>query len=199
MQGEGDISMYKYLCIYSCQHLMLGGNVNGNETCSLPITERRVVDCEPDHVIWACPSIASLGNKVLFLYSSAEMPVDSTLDALRLNLGLNSLISGSRTISRHFVVASPRTRIVRLLPVPGYRLAAMPPIGGLNTAILPNSDACAFCMKRAKRLATPLRKCAGCSIALYCSRECQKSAWPSHKYVLVHGYVISSAPLPRRY
>ncbi|RDX52774.1 hypothetical protein OH76DRAFT_1480384 [Lentinus brumalis] len=57
----------------------------------------------------------------------------------------------------------------------------MPPIGGLNAAILPNFEACAFCMKRAKGLANPLRKCAGCSIALYCSKECQRSAWPSHK------------------
>ncbi|KIK63366.1 hypothetical protein GYMLUDRAFT_241858 [Collybiopsis luxurians FD-317 M1] len=27
----------------------------------------------------------------------------------------------------------------------------------------------------------PLQKCSGCLIAKYCSRECQKKAWPAHK------------------
>ena len=26
-----------------------------------------------------------------------------------------------------------------------------------------------------------VRKCSGCSVACYCSKECQKSAWPIHK------------------
>ncbi|KAI0754115.1 hypothetical protein C8Q80DRAFT_1265807 [Daedaleopsis nitida] len=31
------------------------------------------------------------------------------------------------------------------------------------------------------RSKTLLRKCAGCSVALYCSKQCQKTAWPAHK------------------
>ncbi|KAI0694179.1 hypothetical protein C8T65DRAFT_585203 [Cerioporus squamosus] len=46
---------------------------------------------------------------------------------------------------------------------------------------LPNIEVCFFCMRKASRLETPLKKCSGCSIAKYCSKECQKSAWPAHK------------------
>ncbi|KAL1947351.1 hypothetical protein VTO73DRAFT_14312 [Trametes versicolor] len=43
---------------------------------------------------------------------------------------------------------------------------------------------CAHCKKRERQLPadTKLKRCAGCSIIMYCSRECQKAAWPHHRY-----------------
>ncbi|OJT12247.1 hypothetical protein TRAPUB_11206 [Trametes pubescens] len=43
---------------------------------------------------------------------------------------------------------------------------------------------CAHCKKRERELPadTKLKRCAGCSIIMYCSRECQKAAWPRHRY-----------------
>lgn len=40
--------------------------------------------------------------------------------------------------------------------------------------------ACDWCKKR-KDDAITLKKCGRCSIARYCSKECQSAAWPSHK------------------
>ncbi|KAF8175907.1 hypothetical protein K438DRAFT_1847259 [Mycena galopus ATCC 62051] len=39
---------------------------------------------------------------------------------------------------------------------------------------------CQFCYK-SKGSGVTLQKCAGCKIDLYCSKECQKSAWKTHK------------------
>ena len=38
---------------------------------------------------------------------------------------------------------------------------------------------CARCLKRGSR--TELRRCAGCKSFSYCSKDCQRSDWPSHK------------------
>ena len=38
---------------------------------------------------------------------------------------------------------------------------------------------CVRCMKRGSR--TELRRCAGCKTFSYCSKDCQRSDWPSHK------------------
>ena len=40
---------------------------------------------------------------------------------------------------------------------------------------------CARCLKRGSR--TELRRCAGCKSFSYCSKDCQRSDWPSHKRV----------------
>ncbi|TFK63414.1 hypothetical protein BDN72DRAFT_322916 [Pluteus cervinus] len=39
---------------------------------------------------------------------------------------------------------------------------------------------CQYCM-RSKAEGLTLSKCAGCRLELYCSKECQKKAWPLHK------------------
>ena len=38
---------------------------------------------------------------------------------------------------------------------------------------------CARCLKRGSQ--TELRRCAGCKSFSYCSKDCQRSDWPSHK------------------
>ena len=38
---------------------------------------------------------------------------------------------------------------------------------------------CAPCLKRGSQ--TELRRCAGCKSFSYCSKDCQRSDWPSHK------------------
>ncbi len=30
----------------------------------------------------------------------------------------------------------------------------------------------------------PLMKCSGCALAVFCSKDCQKAAWPEHKSVV---------------
>lgn len=49
------------------------------------------------------------------------------------------------------------------------------------------SPVCGHCKKSESQLPTntKLKRCVGCSIALYCSKDCQKAAWPTHKYVLL--------------
>ncbi|KAJ7156722.1 hypothetical protein C8R46DRAFT_1114977 [Mycena filopes] len=39
---------------------------------------------------------------------------------------------------------------------------------------------CQYCFK-SKGPGVDLRKCAACKVDLYCSKECQKSAWKTHK------------------
>ena len=38
---------------------------------------------------------------------------------------------------------------------------------------------CVSCLKRGSQ--TELRRCAGCKSFSYCSKDCQRSDWPSHK------------------
>lgn len=40
---------------------------------------------------------------------------------------------------------------------------------------------CSNCSKPQAELPEPLKRCAKCQTALYCSRECQKANWKSHK------------------
>ncbi|EIW60819.1 uncharacterized protein TRAVEDRAFT_64172 [Trametes versicolor FP-101664 SS1] len=45
------------------------------------------------------------------------------------------------------------------------------------------APACGYCWKYESDLPanTKLKRCVGCSVALYCSRDCQKAAWATHK------------------
>ncbi|KAI0806921.1 hypothetical protein C8Q74DRAFT_1187381 [Fomes fomentarius] len=47
----------------------------------------------------------------------------------------------------------------------------------------PSTEGCIQCQTPRSSLGNPLKRCAGCSVAVYCSRECQKAAWPTHKLV----------------
>ena len=49
-----------------------------------------------------------------------------------------------------------------------------------STTIPPNSS-CARCHRTQDQLSEPMRRCTGCRSVLYCSRECQKLAWKTHK------------------
>ncbi|KAI0713517.1 hypothetical protein C8Q76DRAFT_731668 [Earliella scabrosa] len=48
---------------------------------------------------------------------------------------------------------------------------------------------CSACRISRAELKAPLKRCARCSTVVYCSKECQKSAWPAHRSV--------SSPAPR--
>ncbi|KAF5325028.1 hypothetical protein D9619_010091 [Psilocybe cf. subviscida] len=45
----------------------------------------------------------------------------------------------------------------------------------------PIRNECSHCLKSRVQKGVTLSKCAGCKTALYCSKECQKAAWPLHR------------------
>lgn len=57
----------------------------------------------------------------------------------------------------------------------------------------PAPSSCFNCNKLQTELSEPLKRCAKCQKALYCSHECQKVNWKSHK---VTCYPPGSAPPP---
>ena len=46
-----------------------------------------------------------------------------------------------------------------------------------SDGVAPSPGACTVCMKTG----IELKRCAGCKVAWYCSKECQNAAWPEHK------------------
>jgi hypothetical protein len=44
---------------------------------------------------------------------------------------------------------------------------------------------CSSCKRPQKEVAQPLKRCAKCQNVLYCSKECQRTDWSSHKLVCV--------------
>ena len=54
---------------------------------------------------------------------------------------------------------------------------------------------CYHCRSTEETQDKPLKRCMGCNRAVYCSRECQKSAWKTHKCVsdpFYAGYLLTS-------
>lgn len=47
----------------------------------------------------------------------------------------------------------------------------------------PNTKHCAKCQKPQSDLPSPLKRCAKCQTQCYCSRECQKADWKTHKKI----------------
>lgn len=42
-------------------------------------------------------------------------------------------------------------------------------------------DHCQQCDATSGKDGQQLKKCGGCGVLLFCSKECQRKAWPSHK------------------
>lgn len=50
-----------------------------------------------------------------------------------------------------------------------------------SSSTIPANSSCARCHRTQTQLAEPMKRCTGCRSVLYCSRECQKLAWKTHK------------------
>ncbi|EIW60812.1 uncharacterized protein TRAVEDRAFT_120694 [Trametes versicolor FP-101664 SS1] len=44
---------------------------------------------------------------------------------------------------------------------------------------------CDGCRRTESESKVKLKRCAGCSATMYCSRQCQKQDWVSHKWVFL--------------
>ncbi|KAI0747597.1 hypothetical protein C8Q80DRAFT_1167581 [Daedaleopsis nitida] len=56
---------------------------------------------------------------------------------------------------------------------------------------------CSHCGKDQSELQEPLKRCARCAAVVYCSKACQRSAWPSHKILCREQISDSEAQLYR--
>ena len=46
-----------------------------------------------------------------------------------------------------------------------------------------DADVCDACGNSQSLLSEKLKKCQGCKVTFYCSKDCQKMAWKAHKKV----------------
>ncbi|TFK63399.1 hypothetical protein BDN72DRAFT_847659 [Pluteus cervinus] len=65
-------------------------------------------------------------------------------------------------------------------PIPAAPDHANPLSAKKSDSLVNDLTQCQYCSKSKAQGAT-LSKCAGCLIDIYCSKECQKKAWPTHK------------------
>ncbi|KIK70137.1 hypothetical protein GYMLUDRAFT_34606 [Collybiopsis luxurians FD-317 M1] len=94
------------------------------------------------------------------------------------------MLSSSSLISRPFSPSYPSAEVIaRLLSskappkVPSHHRH---PSSDPREPLRKELDQCQTCW-RSKEPGRPLMKCAGCQIEKYCSKECQKKSWPTHK------------------
>ncbi|KAI0831724.1 hypothetical protein BC628DRAFT_546476 [Trametes gibbosa] len=61
-----------------------------------------------------------------------------------------------------------------------YPRPVVPYVPKLSIQELPQ---CGHCEKVQPQLEVRLKRCTGCTVTYYCSKECQKASWPRHKYL----------------
>ncbi|KAI0705542.1 hypothetical protein C8Q76DRAFT_171783 [Earliella scabrosa] len=77
---------------------------------------------------------------------------------------------------------------------PMFTFSVAPGVSAVS-AQLPQRDRCSHCSKSAEELLPErLKRCAGCSLVLYCSKECQRTGWKAHKPFCNTGTAASAIP-----